>query len=272
MKKLMVTCDDCGLSEGINLAAADLYERRIATAATIMTNFSAAAHALDLFSRYPSLDIGIHLTLSDGAPLTTVAAPSLLTTPTGNFRNRMLLYIQALVPSAEFRGLLKAELEAQIRVLVEAGIQPQHITTHSHFHVIPTLREIVFELAEQYRVRWVRAYRYAAAVLPFNPVFRTADEPTTDGERPFAIPNYLVGLKYWLNQDPGSLFERLDELDGITEIVVHPSLPQDDTFPEGVYYSPAERHQEVQYLEQLFRLLTHQEMEDDYERSNHAPH
>ena len=61
MRKLIVTCDDCGMSEGINNATFELFEKGIITSATIATNFPATQHALDLLSGHKSLDIGVHL-------------------------------------------------------------------------------------------------------------------------------------------------------------------------------------------------------------------
>jgi len=47
MQRLIVTADDCGLSEGINQATYDLHKRGYISAASVMTNFPGYRRALE---------------------------------------------------------------------------------------------------------------------------------------------------------------------------------------------------------------------------------
>ena len=170
MNALIVTCDDCGLSEGVNIATLDLYQRGIAGGASVMTNFPAAAHALDLFRACPGLSVGIHLNLTDGFPLTPIPAGTGLIRPDGRFRPIAHLAWQALFLSARTLSVIEEELTAQFDVLVRAGFAPRHVTTHLQFHVLPSLRRIVLRLAHAYHVPWVRPHRVRATVVPWNPL------------------------------------------------------------------------------------------------------
>ena len=53
MQRLIVTADDCGMSEGINQATYDLHKRGYISAASVMTNFPGYRHALERFSDCP---------------------------------------------------------------------------------------------------------------------------------------------------------------------------------------------------------------------------
>jgi len=139
MKRLIVTSDDCGLSRGINLATVELYEKGLVTGASVMTNFPATQHALDLFSRHPTLEVGVHLNLTDGFPLTQVRAASSLTRADRRFRSPLALFVNALVARPSFREQAGNELTAQINVVFQAGVQPQHLTTHIHFQTATTM-------------------------------------------------------------------------------------------------------------------------------------
>lgn len=251
-KQLTVTCDDCGLSEGINSATADLHERGIATAASIITNFPAAQHAFDLFARYPTLELGVHLNLSDGYPLTEIKRLSPLTWNDGRFQPKGILHLRAFFPGASFLELAEAELRAQIEVFVQAGLRPKHLTTHHHFHSISSLRGIVLRLADEYGVSWVRAHRVGAGVVPQNPFYTTGRRESNG----VAIPDHLIGVKWWLGYDPERLLAVLKTLEGTVELVVHPCTPEDRSFPDGVSYLPRERFQERCYLENLYPLLS----------------
>lgn len=249
MKNLIVTADDCGLSKGINLATVELHQKGIVTDASVMTNFPATAYALELFARYPQLKVGVHLNLTEGSALT-------LGVDGWTLANRHLpgtLGLLARLPSASFREWVEKELDAQINVLIRAGFQPQHLTTHIHFHVLPALREIVLRLAQKYRVPWVRPHRLRVAVIPFNPFLQKKIAPSESDSAKFAqAPGYIVVLKFWMRTNPAKLLTILRELPGNIELVVHPCLVEDESFPKSMRYKPEERFQETRYLERFW--------------------
>lgn len=257
MKNLTITCDDCGLSEGINLATVMLYRRKIVASASVMANFQATQHAIALFSRYPSLNVGVHLNLTDGFSLTEMGS-SALTHPDGRFRSRINLFTHSLFPGTTFIELVEKELTAQINVFIRAGLQPRHLTTHIHFHAFPTLRKIVFKIARSFHVQWVRTNSLRAAVVPFNPIPKRQGASTEFSEAgSIAVPDYVVGLKYWMKYNPKQLLVRLLNLNGTIELVVHPCLPEDESYPSNVHYSPHERFKEMQYLERFYEVMQH---------------
>ena len=251
--QLLVTCDDCGLSEGINLTAARLHEQGLVTCASLMTNFSAVSHALELFRHYPSLELGVHLNLSDGFPVSALAPNSELIRADGQFRDRYVLFARGVFPSDSMIEQIRTEFRAQIDVLCHAGIRPAHLTTHCHFHVLPALRELVYDLAEEYGVTWVRPYSHKATSTPYNLLIDKAAK-----QRPkeaFIIPDYLVTLRHWLDRSPDALLSELYSLNGTVEIVVHGGLMNDETFPADVRYGPQDRYYETVYLEKVHRLM-----------------
>ena len=257
MSKLIVTCDDCGLSEGINLATADLYENGYVTAATVMTNFPAARHAIDLLSSYSSLDVGVHLNLTDGFPLTRIEAASDLTYEDGSFKARPLLFIQALIARQSFLELVEAELTKQIEFFLDSGVQPQHLTTHIHFHWFPALRKIVYDLAGRYDIRWIRNNELRRAIVPFNMFLPEQIETENTAElENVPSPDYLIVLQYWMKYGaPEKLLGRLLSLQGAIELVIHPCLEEDLTYPQEIQYQPSERYEEMQYFMEFAQLM-----------------
>lgn len=254
--QLIVTADDCGLSEGINQTVVDLHRQGIITTASVMTNFPAARHALELFRQQHTLEIGVHLNLSDGLPLTGIPSPSDLTRPDGQFRDRYILLARALFPPAAMLEYARAEMRAQIEVLLNAGLQPAHLTTHCHFHALPAMRDLVYALAEEYGVKWVRATHYRATSIPYNLLLDR--EARIEKGRSFIVPDYIVSLKQWVDKPVQDILAELLSLRGIVELVVHPGVKQnDETFPPAVRYSPQERYKETVFVEQLHRLLRH---------------
>jgi hypothetical protein len=256
VRQFIITCDDCGLSVGINEAAAELHEKGIANSASVMTNFPAASHALALFARYPGLQTGVHLNLTNGTPLTLMPPNSYLVDSDGQFRSRVHLFANALLAQDQFLRDVECELDAQIGYFTRYNIQPQHLTTHMHFHVVPALRQIVIKLADRYHIPWIRSFHAHAPIVPYtNTLRRQLLTPDVPRRTAIPTPDYLAGLYFWLGYHPEKLSAELIALDGITEIVVHPGRGQDSSYPADVPYAPHKRAAEMRYLERLYPLL-----------------
>lgn len=251
--QLLITCDDVALSHGINQSTAELYQRGMASAASLMTNFPQVEDAFAFFADYPELELGVHLNLSDGKPLTDIARHSDLVRNSGKFHDRFVLFAHSVFPSDKLQAIIREELSAQIEVFIQAGIRPAHLTTHCHFHVFPSIRSIVYELAEKYEVNWVRNSNFRMSIVPFNPMFLL--ESNHDLPHDFFVPEYIVSLQHWLDHPPSQLLNDILKLDGTVELVLHPSTEKDDDYPRDVRYLPDERHKELLYLQEFFELL-----------------
>ncbi|GAB4575471.1 MAG: hypothetical protein Kow0077_27130 [Anaerolineae bacterium] len=255
MPDYLITCDDCGLSEGINEAAAALYETGIATDASIMTNQTATQHAMALFAHYPGFRLGIHLNLTDGYPLSRLPRSSDLTTADGRFRSRTHLFSHALLAGRTYRQQIRQELQAQINAFLETGTTPHHLTTHMHFHIVPGLRQIVMELAERYHIPWVRSYHPQHSILPYTRPLQSLLPDPRPAAHPIRTPDYLAGVYFWMEHQPRQLCARLGSLSGRVEIVVHPGKTDDPTFPPATAYAPARRAAESRYITALHLML-----------------
>ncbi|MCB9450002.1 MAG: ChbG/HpnK family deacetylase [Anaerolineaceae bacterium] len=253
MQRYIFTCDDCGLSEGINRAALDLYEQGIPVQASVMANFPAAPHAVELFNKH-AIPTGVHLNLTDGFPLTGTHPSGGYLRADGQFRSRKSLFMRGFRANRAFREWVQAELLAQVETLVGMGLTPDHLTTHMHFHILPALRAAVYHLAGRFSVTRVRAHRLQSTVLPFNPFLQWKSHTNSAPSGVF-VPDYIVLLRYWQSYPPEKLVSLLNRLDGVIEIVVHPGTPEDDTFPAGLSYGPQPRFAEWQYFQLLVALL-----------------
>lgn len=246
MPRLIITADDCGLTAGINQRVYDLHQGGYISAAGVMTNFPAHRHALELFQSCPGLDTGIHLSLTDGHPVTAheTRHPHLLNEDF-SFRSNLSLYLRSHFFGAATVNWIRGELEAQLRRFEECGIRPQHMSTHHHFHAIPLLRRLVHDLAEQYGVAWVRGHDFrAAATLP--PLL--ARPQRQSGPAGFTMPAYLTAIQANLSRPVEDFCARIAGLPGTVEIIAHPAPARDPDFPADMRYGPRQRDAETQYL------------------------
>ena len=49
-----------------------------------------------------------------------------------------------------------AELSAQVRKIIAAGIVPTHLDAHKHTHVLPPVASAIARLVREFGIRWVR--------------------------------------------------------------------------------------------------------------------
>jgi predicted glycoside hydrolase/deacetylase ChbG (UPF0249 family) len=113
-----------------------------------MANGDAFQDAIESARELPTLSVGCHVVLVDGAP---VAEPNLVPTLLGNRGPAPRLFYSS-ISSVARRALLRRldedqltiEIVAQIRKLQAAGVQVTHLDAHKHTHMFPqVLRALV---------------------------------------------------------------------------------------------------------------------------------
>ena len=145
MKRLIVNADDFGYTRDVNEGIIEAHRRGIVTATTLMAAGSAFHHAVILAKDHAAtLDVGVHLTLIGERALSR-PGKALPDSP------------WALASAVLFKTLnIARELEAQVARVLDAGIQPTHLDTHKHSHLLPQVADVVGELSERHRIPWVR--------------------------------------------------------------------------------------------------------------------
>ena len=164
MKNLIVNADDLGWTAGVNRGIAEAHRHGIVTSASLLANGSAFASGVEVARSTPGLGVGVHLNLSDGAPVAARELVTSLVNDAGEFEGgpeNLLLRIAS-------RGLalheVEQEWEAQIEKVRDAGIQPTHVDGHKHVHMLPGLFEIALRLAKRYAIAAIRVAHEASSL------------------------------------------------------------------------------------------------------------
>jgi glycosyltransferase involved in cell wall biosynthesis/predicted glycoside hydrolase/deacetylase ChbG (UPF0249 family) len=149
-RRLIVNADELGLTEGVNQAIAEAFEHGIVTSTSLIVNMWALDSGVRTARRL-GIPVGVHLNLTDGAPVLSVDRVSSLVDEAGRFFSRRALLWRAS------RGLVnrhdvEAELAAQIARARDAGLEPTHLDSHQHVYIHPLIFEVVIELARQHRL------------------------------------------------------------------------------------------------------------------------
>jgi chitin disaccharide deacetylase len=130
-RRLILHCDDLGLSQGINEAACQAFEAGHITSGSVM----AVCRRFDEIARYgrsrPDLDLGVHLTLTCewrrnrwGTCAPPERVPSLL-----DADGSMWPDVESLIAHAK-PDEVALELVSQVKAVIGAGLAPTHLDTH----------------------------------------------------------------------------------------------------------------------------------------------
>ncbi|MBI2820524.1 MAG: ChbG/HpnK family deacetylase [Acidobacteria bacterium] len=155
MKLLIVNADDFGYTSGVNRAIVTAHRTGIVTSTSLMANGAAFADAVEQLESSPSLDVGCHLNLVEGTPLSPPEQIPHLVRGGGEFhtlREFGLRVATGRVPMTE----IEREFAAQIEKIITAGIRPSHLDTHQHTHLHPKVAAALARVGQQYGISWAR--------------------------------------------------------------------------------------------------------------------
>jgi chitin disaccharide deacetylase len=206
----------------------------VLTAASLMVGESAAPEAVAIARRNPGLAVGLHLTLTDGLPVTAPERIPALVRSDGRFRDDMARLGAVLAASAEARAQLRAEIAAQVEAFRATGLACDHLNAHKHFHLHPVIAAVAFRAARDAGIRAVRIpWEPPALVRAVDPAARTASRALWPfaallrrlaARRGLAAPDRVVGLAWsgaFTADRLAALLPRLPA--GVSEIYLHPA-------------------------------------------------
>jgi hopanoid biosynthesis associated protein HpnK len=150
MKRLIVTADDFGRCLPINLAVEDAHRRGILTAASLMVGGDACADAVQRAKALPSLAVGLHVTLVDGKPVLPPERIPDLVAADGRFRSDVARLGTSIFFDRRVQAQVKAELRAQFERFAGLGLRFDHVDSHHHYHLHPTVLGILLKLAVEF--------------------------------------------------------------------------------------------------------------------------
>jgi len=165
MKHLIVTADDFGAAREVNDAVEHAHRHGILTAASLMVAAPAAADAVARAKAMPALRVGLHLVLVEGRPALPPAAIPDLVDATGHFRTDMARAGAAIFFRPKVRRQLDAEITAQFEAFAATGLPLDHVNTHKHFHLHPTIAGAILRIGTAFGMQAMRVPLEPPAVL-----------------------------------------------------------------------------------------------------------
>ena len=133
-RRLIVNADDFGRSRSINEAVIRAHQEGILTTASLMVNGPAAAEAVALAKANPKLGVGLHLALSE-SPVAAGFA---------------YFFKRSLQP------VLRAEIRAQLQKFLATELQLDHVNSHHHLHMHPSVLPMLMESLRELQITRLR--------------------------------------------------------------------------------------------------------------------
>jgi hopanoid biosynthesis associated protein HpnK len=220
---LIITADDFGLHVSVNLAVERAWREGVLSAASLMVAAPAALDAVARARANPGLAVGLHLVLADGRAMLPPRAIPDLVDANGNFGNRMVRDGARFFLLPKVRRQLAFEIRAQFEAFAATGLQLDHVNTHKHFHLHPTILSMMIEIGRPFGLRAIRLPREAPMAPMLRPWLALLARRLAAAS--IGHNDYMLGIRQSGGFDEAALLAALTNLParGIGEIYLHPA-------------------------------------------------
>lgn len=140
--KVIVNGDDFGYSVGQNLGILECFKNGIMTSTSLMTNMPGFEHAIKLMRENDDLNVGIHLVMTVGSPLSE--GLKTIVNKDGIFDRDI-----SKIENGDINEIRK-EYRAQINKFLSTGFTPTHIDFH--YAVTDEQYEAAIEIAKELNI------------------------------------------------------------------------------------------------------------------------
>ncbi len=165
---LVVTADDLGLSPGVTRGVLEAHRHGIVRSSSLLVTFPGAQEAAALARAEHGLEVGLHLDLVGGWPVSDPAQVASLCDEDGRFYP-LAVFTRRLLTGRVRAAEVASELRAQVACARSWGTDATAWDSHRHVHLMPPVARIVSRLARELGARWIRrgrAPRFARALRP----------------------------------------------------------------------------------------------------------
>lgn len=164
-KRVIFTGDDFGLALPVNQAIVEAHRGGALTTASLMVGAQFCEDAIERARQHPSLKIGLHLTLVEGRPVLAPREVPDLVDSQGEFSTHLARAGFRFFFQPGIRKQLESEIRAQFEAFAKTGFILDHVNSHNHMHLHPTLLRLLLKVGADYGLKAVR--------LPNEPPIRS---------------------------------------------------------------------------------------------------
>ena len=225
---VVVTADDLGLSPAVTRGILESHRRGIVRSTSLLVTADSSAEAAAQARMEPDLEVGLHIDLVGGWPVSDPAAVRSLVDDEGRFVG--LGELTRRLFSGRIRaGEIAAEVRAQAGLARSWGILPLAWDSHRHVHLMPPVARVVGRVAREEGVRWIRRARSPRVWTgPKQTALRAASLASAFAFRGIPGNRWYVDLTSERPRLDAAGVALLAMYGGVGEIGAHPGYIDDD--------------------------------------------
>ena len=211
----------------------------------------AAEDAIERAHSAQGLKVGLHLVLTHGlACLNPNIIPDLVDEH-GQFSRQQTASGVKIFFNRKIQRQIKKEIRAQFEAFAKTGLELDHVNTHKHMHLHPTVRDLIIDigaefgmtslrlpeeapldnLIHEFKDKWQRYQRYYF-LKPWTRALRSRLK--TAG---IQFNDAILGLHDSGHMNVDTVVRMLAHVeDGVTELYCHPSVTEEAFDPEASNY------------------------------------
>ncbi len=236
--RVVINADDLGLHPAVNQGICQAHLEGVVTSTSLIACGQAFNDALEKLRACPNLGVGIHLTLVEERPVAPTDKIPSLVDQDGVMPRFYGAFARDWLRGKICEGDVWYELEAQVRRVLESGIRPSHLDSHQHVHCLPGIWKVTLDLAKKYAIPYVRVPAFdslwAEVSNPILPAIRAGVNVMAwlrrlTGTWPVKFADQVRGFAFSGHMTTQRLLAILETpRPGLTEVMVHPGLPDRD--------------------------------------------
>jgi predicted glycoside hydrolase/deacetylase ChbG (UPF0249 family) len=154
MLNIIINADDLGGFRSCNDGVFQLMSRGKISSSTLMANGPHFSEAARRSKQFPQYSFGVHLNLSQFAPLTSneIFEKYRLVDRHGQFRFRKFI-----LPTPQLIRAIQREWYAQVAKVIDHGIAVSHFDAHQHMHARLWMFPVLKFLTQKFNVKKIRS-------------------------------------------------------------------------------------------------------------------
>jgi predicted glycoside hydrolase/deacetylase ChbG (UPF0249 family) len=187
-RRIILHADDFGMNAAVTDGILRGFDEGLLTSTSLLSNAPDAARALDGWQKLElrrregglksaprrkrlddpaaAFDLGVHLNLTQGRPITGSRFPGELLGENGAFPGVFALFRRLRRASRPSLLRVEEELVAQAQFMLDHGHRPTHLNGHQYVELLPQIGPMVMSVLERFsipavRVAWEPAWRKA---------------------------------------------------------------------------------------------------------------
>ncbi|HEU5288613.1 MAG TPA: ChbG/HpnK family deacetylase [Candidatus Limnocylindria bacterium] len=225
---LVVTADDLGLSDGVTRGILEAHRAGVVRSTSLLVTFPSSEEAAARALAEPDLEVGIHLDLVGGRPVSDPAAVRSLCDAEGRFHP-----VEDLTGRL-FTGRIRVdevatELRAQVDRARSWGVPALAWDSHRHVHLMPPLARVFSALAREKGAAWVRRGRAPRlSLMPKQMALHASSLVSELAYRRLPGNSWFIDLTAARPRFDATTVALLATLAGVGELAAHPGYADDE--------------------------------------------